>query len=163
WALLSGACGQFFGNDPIWHFDGPGLFPPKTTWRMALSSTGSKDMVRLRNLFAGLPWQQLAPDFDHRLATDGFGNGLSTAVTAKTADNKLSLTYFPSNGKDPRPFTIDLSQWPGTVKGRWYNPANGQFESVEGSPFRNGGLLRLSTPGDNSTGTNDWLLILQSD
>ena len=25
WAMLSGACGQFFGNNPVWHFDGPGL------------------------------------------------------------------------------------------------------------------------------------------
>ena len=25
-AMLSGAAGQFFGNNPIWHFDGPTLF-----------------------------------------------------------------------------------------------------------------------------------------
>ena len=26
-ALLSGAAGQVFGNNPLWHFDGPGLHP----------------------------------------------------------------------------------------------------------------------------------------
>ena len=35
WAMLSGACGQFFGNNPIWHFDGPGLYPAKMTWQQA--------------------------------------------------------------------------------------------------------------------------------
>ena len=45
WAVLSGACGQFFGNNPIWHFDGPGLFPAKMTWQQALASEGSNDMA----------------------------------------------------------------------------------------------------------------------
>ena len=55
WAMLSGACGQFFGNNPIWHFDGPGLFPAKMTWLEALDSTGSRDMSRLRELFRLCP------------------------------------------------------------------------------------------------------------
>jgi hypothetical protein len=29
WAMLGGACGQFFGNNPIWHFDGPVSFLPR--------------------------------------------------------------------------------------------------------------------------------------
>ena len=41
WAMLSGACGQFFGNNPIWHFDGPGIYPAKMTWQQALGATGS--------------------------------------------------------------------------------------------------------------------------
>ena len=40
WAMLSGAGGQFFGNNPIWHFDGPGLFPFKLTWQQALDAPG---------------------------------------------------------------------------------------------------------------------------
>ena len=27
-AALSRAAGQVFGNNPIWHFDGSGLYPP---------------------------------------------------------------------------------------------------------------------------------------
>jgi hypothetical protein len=42
WAMLAGAGGQFFGNNPIWHFDGPGLFPVKQSWTQALDETGSR-------------------------------------------------------------------------------------------------------------------------
>ena len=62
WAMLSGAGGQFFGNNPIWHFDGPGLFPFKLTWQQALDAPGSRDIALLRELFIHLPWQQLAPE-----------------------------------------------------------------------------------------------------
>src|SRR5262249_49226826 len=55
WAMLSGACGQFFGNNPIWHFDGPGLFPSEVTWQEALDSTGSQDTARLGRLFSAWP------------------------------------------------------------------------------------------------------------
>ena len=30
-AVLSGAAGQVFGNNPMWHFDGPGLYPAPRT------------------------------------------------------------------------------------------------------------------------------------
>ena len=32
-ALLSGACGHIYGNNPVWHFDGPGLYPAPTSWQ----------------------------------------------------------------------------------------------------------------------------------
>ena len=35
-AMLSGAAGQFFGNNPIWHFDGPTLYPFTGDWKQAL-------------------------------------------------------------------------------------------------------------------------------
>jgi hypothetical protein len=50
WAILGGACGQFFGNNPIWHFNGPGLFPANSTWPKDLDGTGSRDMARLGQL-----------------------------------------------------------------------------------------------------------------
>ena len=63
-AMLSGATGQFFGNNPMWHFDGPTLFPFTGDWRTALDSVGSRDMARLGHFFRGLPWPDLQPDRD---------------------------------------------------------------------------------------------------
>ena len=71
WAILGGACGQFFGNNPIWHYDGPGLFPTTSTWKQALDGTGSRDMTRLRDFFVGLPWQRLESEKNHEVVTDG--------------------------------------------------------------------------------------------
>jgi hypothetical protein len=45
------AAGQFFGNNPIWHFDGPTLFKYEGSWQQALDSVGSRDMARLGTSF----------------------------------------------------------------------------------------------------------------
>ena len=37
-ALLSGAAGEVFGNNPIWHFGSGGLYTAVVTWRQALES-----------------------------------------------------------------------------------------------------------------------------
>jgi hypothetical protein len=161
WALLSGACGQFLGNNPIWHFDGPGLYPAKVTWQEALDGPGSRDMARLRRAFAGLPWHRLEPEQDHALVTDGYGSGEATTVTAEAADGKLSVTYVPSTGTEPRELTVRLGRFAGPVTARWYNPTDGRYADTEGSPFPNRDRRRFRTPGDNGTKTNDWLLILE--
>lgn len=80
WAILGGACGQFFGNNPMWHFGGPGLYPVETTWKEALGGTGSRDMARLRNLFIGLPWYHLEPEKNHEIVTEGYGEEIATAL-----------------------------------------------------------------------------------
>jgi hypothetical protein len=161
WALLSGACGQFFGNNPIWHFDGPGLFPAKTTWQKALDSTGSRDMARLRRAFAELPWHRLEPEANHAIVREGYGKGTATALTARTADKRFAVTYIPSTGTKARTLTVDLAQFAGSVTARWYNPTNGRYATAPAGMLPNRGLRKLLTPGDNGTRTNDWLLILQ--
>jgi hypothetical protein len=160
WAMLGGACGQFLGNNPIWHFDGPGLFPTKLTWMQALDAAGSRDMARLRALFHDLPWPELKPEVNHEVLTDGCGEDTATALTARTSDGKLSVTYIPSTGTNARELTVDTGLFSGPVVARWYNPANGRFVPVPGSPFANRGRHRLNTPGDNGANANDWVLVL---
>jgi hypothetical protein len=162
WAMLSGACGQFQGNNPIWHLDGPGLYPAKTTWQEALDGPGSRDMARLRRAFLGLPWHRLEPEKDHSLVTDGYGKNEATALTARTADGKLSVTYVPSTGTERRELTVRLGQFPGPVTARWYNPTDGRTTAIKDVADAKGDAHVFQTPGDNGTGTNDWLLILEA-
>jgi hypothetical protein len=162
WAMLSGACGQFFGNNPIWRYDGPGLFPAKTSWQEALDGIGSCDMSRLRGLFARLPWYHLIPEEKHVLVVDGFGQGTATALTALTADRRLSVTYVPSTGTGPRTLKVDLGQISGRVKARWFNPSSGQDLAIEDPTIVAARIQPFRTPGDNGTGTNDWVLILEA-
>ena len=147
WAMLGGACGQFLGNNPIWHFDGPGLFPVKTTWKEALDGTGSRDMARLRDLFIGLPWHRLEPEKNHEIVTDGYGEGVATALTARTADKRLSVTYVPSTGTESRKLTVDLAQFSGPITARWYNPADGRWTSINDAPLPNRGLHAFQHAG----------------
>ncbi|HVV72874.1 MAG TPA: DUF4038 domain-containing protein, partial [Verrucomicrobiae bacterium] len=109
WAMLSGACGQFFGNNPMWHFDGPTLFPCTNTWQQALESTGSRDIARLGKFFSGRPWQELVPDARNTLIRSGAGEGADRAIAARSADGKVTVIYVPANDKGSRELTLDLS------------------------------------------------------
>jgi hypothetical protein len=160
--MLCGACGQFFGNNPIWHFDGPGLFPAQCDWQHALGSQGSADVSRLRQAFAPLPWQRLAPDAEHRIVTDGMGSDAAAAMTAATADGRMAVTYVPSTGTGSRTLRVDLGRFAAPVALRWYNPCTGAYSPAADGTLANSGSHDFATPGDNGSETNDWLLILDA-
>ena len=158
-AVLSGAAGQVFGNNPIWHFDGPGLYPAPVTWQQALGSRGAQSMTHLRALLTSLPWWLLQPDLDHTLLTDGPGPEDQRAVAARTADRSLAIAYLP----DSREITVDLAQFAGPdVAARWYDPAEGRFFTVAGAPFPATGRRGFSPETNNSSGFYDWALVLES-
>ena len=158
-AVFSGASGQVFGNNPIWHFDGPGVFPAPVTWREALDSRGAQSMTHLRNLLTTIPWWRLEPDTDHTLLTDGLGAEDARAVAASTADGALAIVYIPGR----REITVDLARLAGPrVEARWYDPADGRFSAVAGSPFSANGPRRLSPETSNGGGFGDWVLVLEA-
>ena len=155
--VLGGASGQFFGNNPIWHFDGPGLYPVKTSWKEALDGPGSRDMARLRDLFVGLAWHRLEPERNHEVVMAGYGQGIATALTARTPDKKLALTYIPSTGTESRTMNVDLERFSGPVTARWYNPTSGRWTIIDQAPLPNRDFHSFHTPGDNGSKSNDWV------
>lgn len=168
-ALLSGAMGQAFGNNPIWHFTGPGVFPNGTpaTWQGWLNSPGAQSMVNVRNLFAARDWSTLVPDFSNMLLTNGVGSGqYDLAVAAKASVGSFALVYMPS----ARAVTVDLAQMAGPkVNARWYDPASGLISAVAipGSPFpaSSGAQVLTPPPGNNASTSGsftDWVLVLES-
>jgi hypothetical protein len=160
WAMTCGACGQFFGNNPIWHFDGPTLYPVKRPWREELNSSGARAMTHLRAAFITRPWHRLVPLAKQSLVTSG-GGGTETITAAATADGTLAMIYVPSTGRAPRKLTVDLSRLAGPVAAVWHNPTDGQSSPAAEQPLANAGDHTFVTPGDNGTGTNDWLLIVE--
>lgn len=161
WAMTCGACGQFFGNNPIWYFDGPGYTHMKSadSWRKALDLTGSRDMARLAAFFKGRPWHRLVPDVDDKLVAAG--GGATKATAARTADGKLAVVYVASDGKKPRVLTLNLGGFGGPVAGRWFNPAKDQPLVALAADLKNRDGQPVTTPGDNGTGANDWVLVLE--
>jgi hypothetical protein len=118
-------------------------------------------MGRLRALFLALPWHQLQPEENHAVITGGYGKDVTTAITARAPDRKLSVTYIPSTGIDRRELTVDAGQFSGSISPRWFNPSTGHFSQVDGTPLANHGFFKISTPGDNGTQANDWGLLLE--
>jgi hypothetical protein len=159
-AVLSGAAGQVFGNNPIWRFGGPGLYPAPVAWQQSLDSRGARSMTYLGDLLDTVPWWLLVPDMGNTLLSEGHGAEENRAVAARAADQSFAILYLPSD----RGITVDLAQLAGPeVKARWYDPANGRFTSVGGSPFPATGPRQFRPePGSNSAGFDDWVLVLES-
>jgi hypothetical protein len=163
WSILAGAAGQVYGSGPIWPF--------AKNWKDVLDSTGSVQMAHVKALFEPLPWWNLVPDQAHTAVVAGYGtfDGASNAgnhyimtsdhVTAgRTPDGALVVAYMPSW----RPLKVDMSRLAGPVTARWYDPCNGSFQPVKGSPFPNSGKPTLIPPARNADGDADWVLVLEA-
>jgi hypothetical protein len=160
-AMLSGAAGQFFGNNPMWHFDGPTLFPHAGDWRQALDSTGSRDMSRLGRFFSARRWWDLVPERDGGLVTVGSPGG-AVASAARTADGALAVIYVAAIGAGSAELTLNLHDLGAGVTAQWFNPARDERPRDERGISGGRDGQKIVTPGDNGTGANDWVLILET-
>lgn len=154
-AMLAGAAGQFFGNNPIWHFSGPGLYTAEQTWRESLDSPGAQSMTHLRALFDGLEWWRLEPGA--RDSPIMPGNGLFAAASR---DGSLALAYLFDSGAVQLSSHHAGGRSPGV---RWFDPANGSWHRVAALPDPAGRTHRLKPPSElNSGGRRDWLLVVEA-
>ncbi len=171
WAILGGAtAGGFFGHRDIWEFATENWWSGYAfghgPWQKALDSPGSLDMMHLGQLLDSLPWYELAPSEAggmKKLVTAGGGNyeQLDYVTAAASADGKVLLAYVPPTAKGSRSISIDMTALSGAARGRWFDPASGGFVEVPENPFPNAGSRRFETPGKNSSGATDWVLVLQ--
>ena len=159
WTMTSGASGHLWGNESVDHFD--------AYWQNNLNTPATAQVALLTDLFASYQWWNLAPDQTHQVVTAGYGtyNGgnenLYTATYATTAwipDGSLSLTYAPVSTT----LTVNLSKFVRPVVARWYDPTNGTFSPIGGSPFPNAGSYSFMTPVNNYGGDSDWVLVLEA-
>ena len=75
-------------------------------------------------------------------------------------DGTFGIAYFPIS----RSATFDLTRITAgnKVEVQWFDPASGEYFTVKGSPFTKTNQ-EFKTPGNNSDGDPDWILILSSD
>jgi hypothetical protein len=55
-----------------------------------------------------------------------------------------------------------MTKLKGAATAQWYDPSNGKYTAIGGSPFSNSGIQNFTTPGNNADGDPDWVLVLQS-
>ena len=158
WALLSGAAGQLYGNHYTWPF--------LANWRNHLDTIGSIQMGYLKSLFASRPWYNLVPDQTHTAVTQGYGtytaggylSDSDYAAVARTPDGKLLMAYLPT----ARTVTVDMTRMSGPARARWFDPTDGTYATIAGSPFANTGARQFVSPGSNNDGDQDWVLVLET-
>ncbi len=160
WTQLSGSAGQLYGNADLFGF--PGGWQ-NSNWQ---NSPGFTQFLIAKNFFVARPWYQLMPDENHGVVTAGYGtfqdcclNQNSDYLTAAfTSDGKLVIAYVPTI----RTITVNMTKLTGTVTGRWFDPTNGTYTAIAGSPFPPAGSRQFSPPGNNSGGDGDWVLVLEA-
>ncbi|MCL7998795.1 glycoside hydrolase family 140 protein [Brucella sp. 21LCYQ03] len=150
-AILGGAAGQFFGNNPIWHFSGPGVFTFDQNWREALDSPGAKSMTVMKEFFDKLPWSQLQPDRDNNIAM------AERTYAAALPDQSLIVVY-----GDAGEFCIKTSSLNDNQKAFWVDPASGQFLPAD-KPKADGDVRIYQAPPDGkNVAQSDWILLVGS-
>ena len=166
WTMLSGAAGQLYGNHYTWTFL-PG-------WQSHLDSPGVIQLDYMENLFAARKWYDLVPDQKHTFVTAGYGRFISTGppatptrarfadnnyvTAALTPDGTLGMAYLPQGGT----ITVAMSKLQNGITARWFDPTDNTFKAIAGSPFANRGKHRFTSPGKNSAGDPDWVLVLET-
>ncbi|MFZ1866200.1 MAG: glycoside hydrolase family 140 protein [Polyangiales bacterium] len=147
WAVLTGGMGALFGNNPIWKFENNG---PYGSWESNLSSNGSQDRTRFRDLFSTYDWSSLVPDRSHTVLTGGQGSGSDTAYAAKSNDSTLVIIYTPSQ----RALTVNLDALSGSnATAWWFNPRDGSVD-VETALTSTGSQSFIPPTND------DWVLVI---
>lgn len=148
-AVLSGACGQVFGNKYIWPFvDG---------WKQALDSPGSRSMTRLRGLVEGMRWPALEPQ-SPGLVVSGAGSGVQQAAIAVTKDRRRAILYSPRGGA----LVLDASRLPGTPASmQWHDPTQERMVPARPAFSAASRELVVDSPGLNAAGDEDWVLAIE--
>jgi Protein of unknown function (DUF4038)/Putative collagen-binding domain of a collagenase len=156
-AVLSGAAGQVFGNNPIWYFNASALKTQPMRWTAALNSPGTLGISHLRDFLFSLPWYTMEPDASRQVVVEGALDGHFQAVSARSTDGKFAIVYLPS----PRPLVIDLSEFSGNdVVARWFDPADGQFLKLDSAPQPASGKREFKVPDCSLEG--DWVLLISA-
>jgi hypothetical protein len=159
WLMLSGGVGQFYGNKYTWSFaDG---------WQSHIDTPGVDQLKIWKEFFTTFPWQDLVPDQDHAFLTAGYGSfgNVDTKVSesdyataAVTSAGNLAMVYMPT----VRAITVNMAALKGSARARWFDPTNGTYRDISGSPFSNSGNHEFTPPGKNHDGDGDWVLVLDA-
>jgi hypothetical protein len=150
-AVLSGAAGHHYGNDPIWHMNGePG--DSSNTWKQHLGDEARADLPHIRALFETRAWQNLVPDQSHTVVVSGFGSttGSDYVGAARTSDGATIIAYIPFR----KQITVDRTEISGsTIRAWWFDPRNGDAQLI-------GTFPTTGTQGFTPPTNDDWVLVL---
>ena len=186
WTMLSGATGQLYGSAFTWklhkgwesNLDTPGVIQlsymknlfaskkwydliPDQTHTVVTAGYGSFSCL-VGNLLTDFQRSQYrilrALVRIRNYSSIGSITSSTCATAARTSDGSSVIAYLPTI----RTITVDMSKLASLATARWYDPTNGEYTKIDGSPFVNAGSRKFTPPGNNSSGDGDWVLVLET-
>jgi hypothetical protein len=143
-------------------------------WNAHLDKGARPHSKFFADLVKNRKWWHLRPDWGWTFLTASSLAGASqeannnyTIAAYDTAEQSLGLVYCTI----AQAVTVDLSKMSGPVTVRWYDPTNGNYTDIAGSPFSNTGPRQFAAPAAVHNDTNvegahetssDWALVLES-
>lgn len=171
WALSCGGirAGQFFANDDR-------LNSPVTADILAtLTDVASADGALVNTLVRSLPHFLFRPTgtgTDHAgraLIGTGIGSGNTKVTACQTSDGAYLMAYCPrTDTTAAQTFEVDMrSMNSSPIRARWWNPTTGSYQTNTSAAgtytlSNSASAQSFTTPGDNGTGTGDWILLLDA-
>jgi hypothetical protein len=155
--FIRGGIGINFGHEKWWPFGKDGIFDGGPGWLGILSEAPqlqAKYSWTLVDTFVSTTtWARDSGTF---LKT-GLGSGDIKAASGFSSTS--ALVYFPSS----RSVVVDTTAIAGTgnVQLRWYDPTTGSYTSISASEPKTASRS-IPYPGAHSDGTNDWVLVVDS-
>lgn len=129
-------------------------------------------------LFASVPWFKMRPSgtasvsphgssgsalyCGRVLIVSGGGSGASLITSCLSYDGNHLFAYVPSTGTGTTTFSVDCrSLSAGSKAARWYDLTTGTYQNASPATVDNSlSAQSFTTPGDNGTGSNDWMLVI---
>lgn len=156
WAsFLSGSTGQAYGAEAIWHHN-----RDNETWQKSLEYDSRKDMSYLMNLVQSVKWWTLKPDTSHTFLISGYGTYMTDdyALAAVSEDYRIAVIYTPVEHTFKISLPNNIKPKPSSLK--WFDPTNGTYRKINKNEYNEvDHKLTISTPGANSSGKMDWVLL----
>jgi hypothetical protein len=153
WSFLSGAMGLTYGgNRATWNIGEGGA----NKWQSYVQNLdGARHQGVIRAVAEQYNWQDLVPDFNNSVLSSGSNSGSDLALAGASASGNLIVAYTPSS----RTLSINMAKLSGSSNAFWYDPASGTKQNA-GSALANSGTRQFTTPGNNSYGDSDWILVI---
>lgn len=156
WGWLTTIGGYISGNGYVWPFIDP-------TWKQHLNTQAALDMKRMNHFIQSLDWWKLVPSGldgmpDLITNTDNVDTSARYVAAAAARDSSLLVAYMPPGHPGDINVKVEIIQK--DTHAYWFDPTNGSYTLSEQQPNRDTATQNFSSPGKNSAGENDWVLVI---
>ena len=156
WGWLSTIAGYISGNGYVWPFIDP-------VWQQHLETQGAQDMMRLNQFIKSVEWWKLVPaglnGMKNIIAGPANIDTAASYVSAAAArDGSFLVAYIPPAHKGNVKVDLSVLDKPGFAY--WFDPTDGRYIPVEGSPVSNTFIREFIPPEKNHAGESDWVLLV---